>query len=237
MRRFVKLVLVLVLLGPVSLYAGEVIDRIAVTVNNAPILQSDLEVAVRCEALLNGRALETIASADEQATLQRLIDQELLRQQMGNELAPPKPEEVAERLREVRGQIPGATNNNGWRGLLVRYQVSEAELAERIIAQMQIARFLEQRLRPSIRLEQGSVQAYYNDVLLPQLRKSGVRNDPPLREVRPQIQEILVQQRMDQDLASWLRTLRQQSRVHAAPGTVLPPAPVDSASSSSEAGK
>lgn len=237
MRRFVQLVLVLVLLGPVSLHAGEVIDRIAVTVDNAAILQSDLDVAVRCEALLNGRRLETLASADEQATLQRLIDQELLRQQMGNELAAPKPEEVAERLREVRGQIPGATDDNGWRGLLVRYQVSEAELAERIIAQMQIARFLEQRLRPSIRLEQGSVQAYYNDVLLPQLRKSGVKADPPLREVRPQIQEILVQQRMDEDLASWLRTLRQQSRIHPAPGMVLPPASPDPIPGQSENGK
>jgi parvulin-like peptidyl-prolyl isomerase len=212
MRRLFQLGLVLLVFGVVSLKASEVLDRIAATVNNTAILQSDVDVALRCEALLEGRQLNTLTESDKAATLQRLIDQELLRQQMGESLSDPKPEEVAERLREVRRQTPGAETDTGWHNLVAEYGVAESELSERVQSQIQIARFLEQRLRPATRVDQASIQSYYDQEFLPQLKKAGGQTVPALRDVRPQIQEILLQRRMEKELTDWLRSLREQSR-------------------------
>src|ERR1700735_4556260 len=65
-----------------SARAGEVIDRIVATVNGHIILQSDWEEALRYEALLNGRALNQFTDDDRRAVLDRLIDQQLLAEQI-----------------------------------------------------------------------------------------------------------------------------------------------------------
>ena len=62
--------------------AGDVIDRIVATVNGHIILQSDWDDALGYEALLNGRVLNQSADEDRRAVLDRLIDQELLGEQM-----------------------------------------------------------------------------------------------------------------------------------------------------------
>ncbi len=209
---------VLVLGALLPLQSGEVVDRIVVTVNGVPVMQSDVETAVLYEAMMEGRPAGAITSTSEKAVLERLIDQELLRQQMSARYPGPTPEEVATRIRQVRAQLPGAESEQGWRDLLAKYGLSEDEVIERVTAQMQIGRFIDQRLRATIHVDNASVQAYYNDKLIPDLRKSGIATEPPLRQVRPQIEEVLVQQRMDQELTNWLRTLRQQSRIRTMAG-------------------
>ncbi len=52
------------------------------TVNGHIILQSDWDEALGYEALLNGRALNQFTDDDRRAVLDRLIDQELLAEQM-----------------------------------------------------------------------------------------------------------------------------------------------------------
>jgi parvulin-like peptidyl-prolyl isomerase len=224
MRRLFQFVLVLLTLGSVPMQAGEVIDRIAATVNNGAILLSDVEQALRCEALMDGRHIEKLTVADQNAALQRLIDQELLRQQMGKDIPEPESTEISEQLQQVRGQISGASSDEGWRSMLAQYGVHESEVAERVAVQMRIERFLEQRLRPGVRVDQASIQAYYNEQFLPKLKNSGVQHVPELREVRRQIQEILLQQRMDEELASWLRSLREQGHVRISMGVEAAPA-------------
>src|SRR3984893_5333924 len=61
---------------------AEVIDRIIATVNGHIILQSDWDDALCYEALLTNRTLTQITDEDRRAVLDRLIDQELLREQM-----------------------------------------------------------------------------------------------------------------------------------------------------------
>src|ERR1035437_4262127 len=65
-----------------SARAGQVIDRIVATVNGHIILQSDWDEALCYEALLNGRALNQFTDDDRRSVLDRLIDHELLGEQM-----------------------------------------------------------------------------------------------------------------------------------------------------------
>jgi hypothetical protein len=199
--------------GSVLSPAAEVIDRIVVTVDGAAILQSDVDAALRYEAFLDGRSLGSLGASDWQATLQRLIDQELLRREMGREFPAAEATEVADKIAQVRAQIPAAQTDEGWHRALERYELDANEITERIGTQLQIERFIEQRLRPSIQIDPAVVQAYYRDKLVPELKKQGVEREPPLRQVRAQIEEILVQQRMGEELDSLLRNLRQQGHI------------------------
>src|SRR5712691_8738836 len=61
---------------------GKIVDRVVATVNGNAILQSDWEDAIRYEAFIDHRPLDNFGSDDRKASLDRLIDQELLREQV-----------------------------------------------------------------------------------------------------------------------------------------------------------
>ena len=225
MRRALQIaVLCMACAGALS---GEIIDRIVATVNGQPILQSDWEFAMRCEAFLDQRPLE-FTTAAARATLERLIDQELLRQQVRTYRLPAvTAEQLRSRMREIRQQTPGAYTDAGWRAALERYGLNDAELGERITDQLEILRFIDVRLRPTVHVSRRSIEDYYRDKLLPELKEKGAKA-APLAEVSQRIEEILSQQRMDTELNDLLRELRQQSEIHIDP-SALPPAPASPA--------
>lgn len=218
MRRWFQLVLLLACLGSVA-SAGEILDRVVAIVNSTPIFQSDWEFALRSEALLDGRSPESLNASEQRAVFDRLVDQELLREQMrGYMTITVTDEEVNERLKEVRQQIDGAKSDEGWREILKKADVSEEELKARIRGQLEILRFLDSRFRPSTRVDFRSVQAYYREQFLPELKRQGGQ-EIPLSEVAPKIREILTQQRINEQVNAWLQSLREQAdiRIPSAP--------------------
>ncbi len=196
--------------------AADVIDRIVATVNGEPILQSDWDQAVRCEAFLDHRPLEKLTAAEQKATLDRLIDQQLLRQQSKEiDLPDITPAQVEQQIREIRSQYPGGASDSGWQSDLRHYGLTQADLNDRIRTQLQILAFVERRLRPNVHIDSASIEAYYRDKLLPELRRQGAE-PAPLVQVSPQIEELLSQQRVDTMLSDWLQDLRRQSEIHIA---------------------
>ena len=194
-------------------FAQQVVDRIVATVNRQPILLSDWEVEIRYEALLDQKPLP-VSDDVARAALDRLIDQELLRQQLRSyRIDEPTTDEVNARLAEVRKQTPGMDSDRGFRAALDHYGLSESELRERVTTQLLLLHFIDVRLRPSVHVERRAIDAYYNEKLLPELRKKGETSLPTLAEVSPQIEELLSQERVDALTTDWLKDLRQQSDI------------------------
>src|ERR1700757_3494655 len=89
--------------------AGEIVDRIVATVNGHVILQSDWEDALCYEAFVAGRPLDQITTEERKGALDRLIDQELLREQMqSSDFQHATADEVDACIGEVRNQYPQA---------------------------------------------------------------------------------------------------------------------------------
>jgi hypothetical protein len=219
MRRALQIAVVCVACA--GLLRGEILDRIVATVNGQPILQSDWDTAMRCEAFLDQRPLQFTPEAA-RASLDRLVDQELLRQQIRSfQLQPAGEDRLRSRLEEIRHQTPGAASDAGWQAALNRYGLTQSEIEERIADQMEILRFIEIRLRPTVHVDRRSIEAYYYDTLLPQLKEKGAKQ-VPLAEVSAKIEEILSQQILDSLLAELLRDLRHQGEIHI-DGSALPP--------------
>ena len=203
------------LMTALSVGAGEVIDRIVATVNGHIILLSDWEDSLRYEAFSSGRPLDRMTADDRKSALDHLIDQELLREQLkDSDVLHPSPEDVAQRVVEIRKQYPEAETELGWRRLLDSHRLSEEYLKNRVAAELDLMRLVDARLRPSVTVDSKSIESYYREQLLPQLRQSGGQN-VPLADVTAKIKELLTQKKISQLLTAWLQDLRAGSEIRA----------------------
>ncbi len=192
----------------------EVVDRIVATVNGRVILQSDWDEALCYEALVSNRELDQFTDDDRRAVLDRLIDQELLREQMKSaDFRHATDAEVQARMAEARKQYPQAATDEGWHSLLATYHISEKDLFSRMRQQIDVMRLVDARLRPAVQIDSKSIEAYYRDQFAPKLKEAGAP-DVPLDEVSAKIRELLTEQKVSQMLVSWLQTLRSEVNVH-----------------------
>jgi hypothetical protein len=210
---FGALVFVLTVLCVQLARAGEVIDRIVATVNGRIVLQSDWDDALCYEALFNGRPLSQFTSDERRAVLDRLIDQELLREQMkAADFQHASAADAASRVAEARARYPQAASAAGWQSLLRRYHLTEQDLAARAQQQIDLARLVDAHLRPAVQIDSKTVEVYYRNKFVPELRQSGAK-EVPLSDVSSKIREVLTQEKVSELLVSWLQTLRSEGEV------------------------
>jgi SurA N-terminal domain len=212
--RFAKYCLAVLVLSTASALpslAGPIVDRVVTTVNGHVVLQSDWEEEVAFEAFSAGRDPDAFTSTERLAALNRLIDQELLREQV-KPSQPAPPDQVAARLAEVRKLYPEGVSDQGWHATLQRYGLTQAALEKRLGDEIQIMKLVEDRLRPAVQIDPGAVESYYHDQLLPQLKQAGGRATP-LTEVFGRIKTLLAEKKMNELLSGWLTNLRSASHI------------------------
>lgn len=194
-------------------HAGQVIDRIVATVNGHIILQSDWDEALSYEALLNGRALNEFTEDDRRAVLDRLIDQELLGEQMKSANFKHASEEEAEaRVAEARKQYPDAATDEGWQSILGRFGLVQKDLVAHVQQQIDLMRLVDAHLRPAVQIDSKTVEAYYREKFVPEL-KEPVASEAPPAEVAAKIRELLTEEKVNELMVSWLQSLRSESKV------------------------
>ncbi len=194
--------------------AAEVIDRIVAIVNSHIILQSDWDEGLSYEALLTNRSVSQFSEDDRRAVLDRLIDQELLREQMKSaDFSHASDAEVAARVAEARKLYPQAASPEAWQAMLAQYHLTGSDLDAHVRQQIDLMRLVDARLRPTVQIDSKSIEAYYRDQFVPQLKQAG-SSEVPLADVAGQIREVLTQEKVSELLVSWLQTLRSEGQVH-----------------------
>jgi hypothetical protein len=192
-------------------HAGQIVDRVVTNVNGHVLLQSDWDQEVTFEAFANGRDPDSFTSAERKAALDRLIDQELLREQLRPSQPAPS-DQVAARVAEVRKLYPDSSADDRWHAILKRFGLTQTALEKHLSDQIQLMRLAEDRLRPSIQIDQRAVESYYHDQLLPELKKAG-STAKPLTEVFGRIKDVLAEKKMNELLTGWLASLRSASHI------------------------
>jgi peptidyl-prolyl cis-trans isomerase SurA len=210
MRARPHYVIVLLLAG---IAQSQVVDRMVAVVNRHVILESELDQATRVEFLLQAKPIERVTSVDRMAVLERLIDRSLLDQQIVNPaMLDPAPEELKAKIEEMRQGIPGASTNESWKNILTGYGLTQQDVEEQLTSQFRILRFIDLRFRGLVRIDKKAIAAYYQDRFLPEVRKRNA-SEPQLSEVSDKIEQILAEQRIDELLNNWLKTLRAQAHI------------------------
>jgi peptidyl-prolyl cis-trans isomerase SurA len=194
--------------------AGQVIDRIVARVNGRIILQSELDEALSYEALLNGKPFNQFSGDERRGVLDRLIDQELLHEQLKSSEFPHATEaEAAIQIAGARKLYPEAASDQGWQALLTKYSLREKDLVSHVQMQIDLMRLVDAHLRPAVQIDSKSIEAYYRDKFVPQLKQAGA-SEVPLADVSGKIRELLTQEKVSELLVSWLQALRSESDVH-----------------------
>jgi peptidyl-prolyl cis-trans isomerase SurA len=203
-------------LAPPMPNGAVVLDHVIAVINGSVILQSDVVEEMGYAFL---QPFSVGGRNTPQRALQRLIDRDLILQQMetAQTVTPPTPEEVQQRIAQLRGVIPECLPDHcqtdaGWQAFLRAKGLTEKEVDAHWAQRMLILSFIQSRFGAGVRITPPEIADYYNKTLAPQLRAKGVK-PPALEAVSPRIEEILLQQRVSSLLLEWLQSLKSEGSV------------------------
>jgi hypothetical protein len=190
--------------------AGVVVDRMAVIVGKHVIKTSDIERDVRLTEFLNREPLK-IASDEKRQSAERLIDQEIIRQELltagfrrptdGNATA------LEAQLRQERfgGSQPRL------REALGRYGLTEDQLRDQFVWQLAVLSFIEQRFRAGTLVTNEDLRSYYDQHLADLHRQ--YPQDSSFEALEPKIRTSLEGERVNQNFTQWLEQARKRYHI------------------------
>ena len=211
---------------PCALAPAETLDRVVAAVGTQALTASDVQSEYRLELFLDGRTPS--GAAPDAATLdqvrERLIERRLLEREVAVEgvTVPPDDGAVAQRLEEARAKFG---SEGAFQAALQQLGLNENGLREVLAKQEAILRTIDLRFRPLAAVDAAEIEAYYRDTLLPGLARQGTQQPPALAEVESRIREILVQKKIDDLLADWLKRTRVERDVRLFGGAGLEQTP------------
>jgi hypothetical protein len=210
----------LVFLIPRSL-STEIIDRIAITVGNQVVTESQIHEEIRVTAFLNRDQIDLSGAAKKEAA-DRLIEQALIKREMDLSRYPlPELSDAGESLQSLKAMY---SNEMAFQDALQAYGITVDELTRRLWWQLTLLRFIDYRFRPGIQIPPADVQAYYRQQVS-EWQQKGIKPIPTLEESRDQIEEILTQKRIDQALDRWISDTRKQVTITYLDPALRPAAP------------
>jgi hypothetical protein len=206
MRRCLHIAFALALLPagvPVRAHGQEVVDRIVARVESDIILLSDLRELARYQLFADGQA-----EPDEQI-LGRLVDQWIVRNEAKVALFPqPKPEEVERSLARLMRSF---SSPEEFEERKKQSGMTNEDISRFLKSQLYLSNYLDTRFRPSIQIDDNSIEEFYQTRVVPRAESRG-QTPPTLEAARDFIREALVQQAINKEADQWLKESR--SRLH-----------------------
>lgn len=185
-----------------------IIDRTAIVVGTHVIKDSDIELDIRVTGFLNGSHLD-FSPASRKKAAERLIDQELMREQIrAGEYPVAQQNEADQMLADLkRSRFPAEAQ---YRRGLAQFNLTDSEVKTRLLWQLTVLRFIDTRFRPAVIVSEEEIQKYY-DAHRAQL----VRANPgkAFEDLKPVIEQQLAGERINTLLDKWLQQTRKETRI------------------------
>jgi hypothetical protein len=191
-----------------ALLCAEVLDRVAVSIGNQVITESQLSQEIRLDSFLNNEPPD-FSTASKRAAADRLIEQKLVRKEMemGRYPAASAQEaaDIIQNLLKTR-----ASDAADFDRQLKAAGITLAELQEHLLWGLTLSHFIDLRFRPAVQVTGSDVEKYYREQVLP---KAGGPQKPSLADVRTSIEESLRAERSDSQLDAWLKDIRSHTTI------------------------
>jgi hypothetical protein len=187
---------------------AEVIDRIAVTIGQTVITETEVLHEIRLTALLNGEEPD-VSGSNKLDTADRLIEQQLIRREMELSRISVDPEKgAAERYQELRQRFP---SEQAYYDKLREYNLTDQDVRDALKWQSSLLQFIELRFAPAIQVGEDEIRDYYEREVKP---LAAARNQPvSYEQARSDIEAILTSQRVDNALDRWIGQVRTQMNI------------------------
>jgi hypothetical protein len=169
---------------------AEVLDRVAVSIGNQVITESQLIREIQLDSLLNNEPA-TFTPAAMRAAADRLIEQKLVRKEMEMGRYPTAaPEEASAMIQNLVKNRPDFARE------LAAAGIGLDELQQHLQWGLTLAHFIDLRFRPAVQVTNGDIEKYYREQF---------GSSQALADVRARITETLQAQRSDAALDAWLK--------------------------------
>jgi hypothetical protein len=189
--------------------SGEVLDRIAVTVDKQVIAESDVIRYLRVAAFLDRKPVDLSVAARRTAAAS-LVDQSLIIEESENSHFPqPTDEEAQGLLQQVKTQYESEA---AYQAALRESRISEQDLKAHLLAGVRALRFTDLRFRPEVQISDQELNAAYTKYAT-EWRASHTGVPPSFEDSRADLEKLLTDQRAGQELDRWLETTRLRKRV------------------------
>jgi hypothetical protein len=190
---------------------AEILDRIAVTLDNRVIAESDLIGEIRLSAFLNA-ARPDFSGASKRAAAERLVERALMRRETEfNRYPAPGADEAVAAFEKWRQNRFAA--GEAYHQALIDAKIVEQDLRRYLLEQLIALRFIDYRFRPGVQVLPAEVRDYYEKRFLVQSRAAGVAHDPPFEEVAERVEKILAEEKVDRMLDAWMKDARSRTRI------------------------
>jgi hypothetical protein len=186
---------------------GKVLDRVAVSVGNQVITESQLIEEIKLDSFLNNEP-PNFSIAAKRVAADRLIEQKLVRKEMGLGRYPEASADEAagmiQNLLKTRAHDPSDFDRQ-----LKAAGITLAELQAHLLWGLTLSHFIDLRFRPAVQVTRRDVQKYYQDKFQP----AAGPQKPPLDDVRAQIEKTLRAEGSDAELDKWLKDARTRADI------------------------
>ena len=192
---------------------AETLNSVVASVGDEAITQRDVVEEYRFERFLDGKIpVGEPTPPESKDALSRLISQRLLAEQMQRAEGSSKGgmKNAEDTLKNVRTKF---SDPSAYRAALESLGMTEPQVLQRLELYQRTLQMINNRLRPAAMPDPNEVEDYYKNTFVPEYAKAHGGPPPPLDDVREQINEILVQKKMNELLDNWLDRLKSTHRV------------------------
>jgi peptidyl-prolyl cis-trans isomerase SurA len=200
----------LILVLSLHMPGAVVIDRIAVIVGKHAIKASDIDRDLRITDFLNRETLD-LASDAKRKSAERLIDQSIIRDEIATgDYDRASDADTNAMLAQIRRDRYGGSDARMHLDL-AKYGITEDELRQKLLWQLTVLKFIDERFRPGVMVADQDVRTYY-DQHLAELKKQYPR-DNSFAALESNVRTLLQNQEVDKQFDAWLDDARKSQRI------------------------
>jgi peptidyl-prolyl cis-trans isomerase SurA len=200
----------LILAMAAAMSEAVVVDRIAAIVGKHVIKTSDIDRDLRLTAFLNRQPID-MRSAEKHKSAERLIDQQIIRNELATGEYSRATDADAEWLLKQVTTDRFQRSDARLRSELARYGLTKEQLQAQLLWQLTVLRFIDQRFRPGVLITDEEVRKYYDDHLVE--LKRGNPAEMSFEALSTKIRSTLEGERINQDFETWLDQARKRNRI------------------------
>jgi parvulin-like peptidyl-prolyl isomerase len=190
--------------------SAAVIDQIAAVVGKYAIKTSDVDRDLRVTQFLNGDAPD-LSLPQRRKALQRLIDQELIR----NDLAQAgNTSHLSGEATDILAQLRKDRFKGSQEALsaeLRRRGLTPAQVSDQLQWQLVVLQYIDQRFRPGVLVSEDEMNAYYAEHKAELMRQ--YPGNTTTESMLPRIREVLEGERINRNFEEWLQEVRRTAHI------------------------
>lgn len=183
-------------------------DKVLAVVDEDPILKTDLDRIIKL-GFEQPKAGES-AEAFRRRALDDLIEERLRFHEIdrfGFQQVPV--DEIEREVAKIRARF---ADEASFQKALKEVGLDGKKLRQLVARQLLVLTYVDERLGPRVFVSLEDINRYYRDVLTPEMQRRG-QPVPPVEDVREDIREVLKQQKLTQEIATWTQELRARADV------------------------